>query len=190
MERKEPWRVNELIQEKFQKISKLIRRRFLKSRTPDELIEQQSSPVDRLFQLLNPTDQPPNLSQIGNMLLEISERIIGKTKEIERIRMHWEQLPEDKRQNPDDLMDNNGELWVFATAVKKIAQLSKERNDNGDSRYIFYVPEGSGIVRLTIGFDGRKNPVLKLVSGDELEPFAKNFKNLLSESRTFGSSPK
>lgn len=89
-----------------------------------------------------------DLGQLGQALLDMSKAVIegvGNTKDVDRLRGHWSR----QTRNGQDL---NGiidaDVEYFQNDVQKIAGL-RQAHDS----YVFYVPGGSGIIRIRLAID-------------------------------------
>lgn len=78
----------------------------------------------------------------------------GNTKEVERLKEQWSRQTKNGT-NLNGAID--GEVQVFQDAIQRIAEL-REPYDS----YVFYVPGGSGLIRvgITIGKDGKPKAYL------------------------------
>jgi len=115
----------------------------------------------------------PNLGQLGGALFDMSKALIegvGDTRNIDRLREDWS-MQTRNGSDPNGAID--GEVQVFQTAINEIAKL-REAHDS----YIFYIPGGSGIVRveITIGKDGK--PKANLADYGGIKRVKKNFEKL------------
>ena len=117
--------------------------------------------------------EQPNFGQLGGALLDMSRAIIngaGDTREVDMLRDQWRRQT---RNGADPTGATTAEVESFQNDIQQIVGLK----DPYDS-HVFYVPGGSGIVRILISIDVEGRPKASLVDYGSIEKVKENFERL------------
>lgn len=152
-----------------------------------EKLNQTESPLLKLAALLDQqikTRNPISPNILGEALFDISKALMrgvfdGVEERIEKLKKRWRSLTKDGQMPAQEIFGGEGEVAAIQKAIEDIQELRQYPDS-----FTFYIPEGGGVVRLTmaIGQDNKANFFL-----DKRQPFdrvSENFDNLIKSFDT------